>query len=47
MKRRKKNHGLKKDLDQGSGGEYRQVHMESLERDERTRQDQTPGPQPT
>ena len=35
LKRRKKNHGLKKDLDQGSGGEYRQVHMESLERDKK------------
>ena len=26
---------MKKDLDQGSGGKYRQVHIESLERDEK------------
>ena len=31
----KKIHDMKKDLDQGSGGEYRQVHMESLESDEK------------
>ena len=35
LKRRKKIHDMKKDLDQGSGGEYRQVHMESIERDQK------------
>ena len=35
MKRRKQIHDTKKDLDQDSGGEYRQVHMESIERDQK------------
>ena len=35
LKRRKQIHDTKKDLDQGSGGKYRQVRMESLERDEK------------
>ena len=35
MKQRKKIHDMKKDLGQGSGGEYRQVHMESMVRDKK------------
>ena len=35
MKLRKKIHDQKKYLDKGSGGEYRQVHVELLERYEK------------
>ena len=35
LKQRKKIQDMKKDLDQGSGGKYKQVHMEWLERDKK------------
>ena len=35
MKLRKKIHDLKKYLDEGSGGAYRQVYVESIERNEK------------
>ena len=35
LKRRKQIQDMKKDLDQGSGGKYRQVYMELLERDQK------------